>query len=80
MTDKLDPSRVMHVYEMVAGFLLDHGFHGLVNVGKDCSCTLGRLAPCGIVRGDCVAAYRGPCDCGEHDCHWHIVPDETGFM
>lgn len=59
------------VQEIVLDYLEANGFDGLYTEGE-CACDKSNLAPC---LGDsmwCLAGYKGPCDCGDHD--YHIGP------
>ena len=66
------------VTEIVKKFLMKAKYDGLYHL-RGCACTFSDLAPCGEIKGDCRAGYRGPCppDCGEHD--FHIGPNYFGW-
>ena len=55
--------------DMIGPYLIKHGYDGLYC--DECGCTIDDLMPCcGDWAIDCMAGYKGPCDCGEkHDFH-----------
>lgn len=58
------------VKEMVENFLKSNGYNGLVHGSYDCACGLEDLMFCDdLGDGNCIAGYKAPCDCGEHDFH-----------
>lgn len=68
----------LYVLSMVKDRLMgDGGYDGLVSDGGECACLTGDLAPCGEIRGDCVAGHKGPCDpqdcSADGNCDFHII-------
>lgn len=57
------------VLEIVEAHLRANGYDGLVSEDRECACLVSDLAPCGEMMETCVAGYRVPCYCGEHDYH-----------
>lgn len=57
------------VSEMVAEWLRDHGYQGLVRDDLECGCGLGDLMPCGVCDADgCAAAHEFRCrECASSD-------------
>ncbi len=53
---------------IIALYLREHGFDGLYN--DECGCAIDDLFSCSFPAEDCRAGYRGPCDCGDCDCHF----------
>lgn len=56
------------VVEIVAEWLKDKGFSGLINPDSECGCPLDDIAPCGEMQGDCEAGYKVMCTpdmCGD---------------
>lgn len=51
-----------NVRTIVAGWLREHGYDGLVSSG-DCGCDLDDLMPCWEPSPYCVPAYRWDCPC-----------------
>lgn len=45
------------VMEMVRQHLVANGYEGLVNDDLECGCDLVDLAPCGEMKGDCLAGH-----------------------
>lgn len=66
----------LSVLDMVRERLIADGYDGLYNPVGDCACTHDDLAPCGDMTSDCVAGWKAPCHCGEHD--WHISDAKGG--
>jgi hypothetical protein len=46
------------VEAIVLAYLKEHGYDGLINTGRDCSCSINDLSPCGVLKGWCVAGWR----------------------
>lgn len=68
----------MTVKEIVAEYLVNHGFDGLSN-GNFCSCLVDDLMCCDSdSMRECDAAYRIPCDksCGNDICDFHMVTEK----
>lgn len=57
------------VREMVAEWLRDHGYQGLVRDDLECGCGLGDLMPCGVCdAAGCAAAHEFRCrECASSD-------------
>lgn len=57
------------VLQIVESHLRANGYDGLVSDDRECACLVSDLAPCSEMMETCVAGYRVPCDCGDHDYH-----------
>ena len=57
----------MKVREILAQWLGEHGYDGLVNQDADCGCGLDDLIACDDACHDCGPAYRGPAGDGSAD-------------
>lgn len=74
--------------EMVAAYLKEHSYDGLLNDMGDCGCDLTDLGPCfDGMQGNCQAAYKkvfSPGKCGDTEddcpvdgtCDWHMVTEK----
>lgn len=60
----------MNCKQIVLQYLKDNNYDGLFNLDGECACDLNDLMPCGDCSVDCMAGYKTPCECGDHD--WHI--------
>lgn len=61
------------VKQIVAGWLDQNGYEGLVNVEAECGCSKSDLFVCGDCQaGECVCAYKGKSPDGEFD-EWFYV-------
>jgi len=71
----------MKVIDIVANYLRDNGYDGLVHCEGLCGCGIEDLYPCqGEDFAECEPGYKVPCDCGE-GCPFHIAtekPKEEG--
>ena len=74
---------MMNLHEIVADWLREHGYDGLVRIDYECGCGLDDLMPCSQPSEHCEAAYRRECvDCPDDtDCElqdgyrpgcWHL--------
>ena len=62
----------MKVIDIVANYLRDNGFDGLVSRDGECGCGIEDLHPCEEEFADCEPGYKVPCTCGE-GCKFHIA-------
>lgn len=46
------------VEDMIGVYLKEHGYDGLLNTDRDCSCSVNELFPCGNCSPWCVAGVR----------------------
>lgn len=69
-------SAPLAVWKIVDERLTNDGYDGLYNPDAMCACEVGNLAPCGAISGDCIAGWKVPCSCGDHD--WHISSASDG--
>ena len=52
----------MDVKKIVAKYLLENGFDGLVEYGSDCGCEISDLMPCESSCYDCEPGYKRVAD------------------
>jgi len=72
MKDKKEKSTTLNVGEIVAEYLKEHGFDGLVEEDGECGCELADLFPCQNENAlFCQAGYKIDCNCSD-DCGFHI--------
>ena len=73
----------MTVIELVEFSLKQEGYDGLYDIGGECACEIGDIAPCGhIGLTSCLAGHRYWCE--DTDCeytadagkHWHMRKDK----
>ena len=60
------------VIDIVADWLKENGYDGLVNVYLECGCELDDLIPCEMDFGDCRAGYKVFCPEG-YEYDWVIA-------
>jgi len=66
----------MKVIDIVANYLRDNGFDGLVSRDGKCGCVVDGLCPCeGEDFAECEPGYKVPCTCGE-GCSYHIATEK----
>lgn len=66
----------MNVIDIVAQYLKDNGYDGLVEETSECGCELSDLMPCGEGCGQgCRAGHKEPDPTGEYD--WLIFPGKA---
>lgn len=58
MTNHIRPKDGTNVRKIVAEWLLDNEYDGLVNTKMECGCTIEKLGSCVRIDGDCRCAYR----------------------
>ena len=63
----------MNVKKIVAEWLAESGYDGLVEMDGECACSVDDLMPCSEPGVWCEAGHVMKCDCGE-GCDYHIVP------
>ena len=63
----------MQIKEIVMKFLIDNKYDGLYDKDCECACDINDLFPCDDVCPDCIAGYKGPCECEEEHI-FHIGP------
>lgn len=63
-----DMNKSISVTEIVAAYLLEHGYDGLYldDGGEGCGCTVDDLRPCGEDMSDCKPGYKCICADGEY--------------
>jgi hypothetical protein len=73
-------SKEITTHQIVAKWLEDHDYDGLVGLEGECGCGLSNLFPCG---GDglglCSAAYKIKCegsDFCDGKCDWHMSTEK----
>lgn len=66
----------MDVKDIVKKYLEENGFHGLYEPDNECACESRDLFPCGENPQYCIAGYKVPCDCGDHDFHISAEKDD----
>ena len=64
----------MNIREIVAEWLVEHGYDGLYDPGE-CGCLLDDLMPCDYPSTQCQAGYKIACSGGD-ECEWG---GECGF-
>lgn len=69
------------VDDVMAQWLTDNGYDGLVNEDLSCACKASDLRPCGEAMGTCMPGHEVACkpdDCDvasyiDTPCDWHIA-------
>jgi len=57
-----------NVAQIVKAYLVEHGYDGIY-AEDECACLIDDLMPCGEPCDRCIAGYKAPCDCGDHEYH-----------